>query len=197
MTEVPSLFTPPNDQEDRGSFSLLAMAQNHLQQANGSSTTQITIPDLFSLQPSTMSTPLIIPDLFSSSRESSSSIDLMSALTLSPSSLSSLTSPEDSKVSIPALMKANLSETPVEACQTLSLMLPTIPEATASAFGKVLCRKWPKSRRKRKVELLLRPQDNLLEQTRSIVPFDFSTPSPDDVVRKAQSKVFNRDFNKT
>ena len=92
-------------------------------------------------------------------------------------------------------MKANLFETPFEACQALSSMLPTIPDGRTSAFGKVLFQKLAKSRRKRKIEFLLRPQNNLLDQTRSIVPFDFSTPSPDDVVRKA--KVFDSDFNKT
>jgi len=82
----------------------------------------------------------------------------------------------------------------------VELLIPKIPPSVLSKpspFGRVLCKSWKPKRRKqlanamKKCHKITRPEaiTNLPAQ---IKVFKFDQPSPDDVVRSAQSKVFKR-----
>ena len=62
----------------------------------------------------------------------------------------------------------------------VGLKAPSASSCTpCSAFGSVLCRRWSTKKP---------PEAPYLTPTKA--PFDFSTPSPDDIVLNAQSKVY-------
>jgi len=64
--------------------------------------------------------------------------------------------------------------------------------AKPSAFGRVLCNRWALKRRKHLAKVMCKISQQSSEVRKEVKMFDFEQPSPDDVVRNAQGKVFRR-----
>jgi len=82
----------------------------------------------------------------------------------------------------------------------VELLIPKIQPSVLSKpspFGRVLCKSWKPKRRKqlakamKKCHKITRPEA-ITNRSAQIKVFKFDQPSPDDVVRSAQSKVFKR-----
>jgi hypothetical protein len=118
-------------------------------------------------------------------------IDLMRALRIvgsDPSSSSSANQKSSSATSLSDAKKAesDFARSFFAGIPNLDQQLSTARRRTLaepSPFGRVMCRRWHARER------LLPP---LTEGTPVVAPFAFDTPSPDDVVKKAQYQVFGR-----
>jgi len=158
-------------------FTLGSLASSHLgsaQTAGGSNTSQFTIPAIFGHKPQTT-------QLEDKPKERSVSpeveIDLMSALKLS--------TPEQTNI-------VETSSTKVETVK-IDIIVPDISRIMSglrkrkrTPFSKVITRKWARTEAFQPLKICL--------PTNSIPVYQFSEPSPDDLVLKAQSqsRAFNR-----
>jgi len=177
-------------------LSLSSLASNHLGSGNngapslgslGSSSSggipnssQFTIPAIFGPKPVT--TPSPCTDKKQRDKERSVSpdveIDLMSALNLSSAGQESLTQlKEDIKEEV-KIVELTVPD--------LSRIKSDLRKRKRSEFSKVITRKWARREVHNPVIISL--------PTNNITVFQFTEPSPDDIVMKAQSqsKAFNR-----
>lgn len=180
-----------------------------------------TIPNLFGDLKSLKTQPLTgdigrqpasdsfqIPDLFGSgvktilknknnnddkkSTSQGEQINLMSALTLSTNSKSDFPGPLGTKSPIRKNGFQDVCREVLSQTQDLSHYLSNLSldnHPSQSSLATVICTQWSVTPSDRKILI-----PSSLSHPTDIQPFKFDTPSPDDIVRKAQSRVFRTEL---
>ena len=178
--QIPNIFEKKEIASPASGFQIPDLFSNNKENQGSRNAKQpdFQIPDIFGKPSADVKAKNDLPML------DPSSIDLMSALRLD----SLPTTSEDPLKKVVPLMPKTKSSKDELIDQLETLNLRSNDGVECSAFGHVLCRDWTddnRPRRKRvKVKSPILPSD--------IVPFKFDTPSPDDIVMKAQSRVFTR-----
>ena len=189
--------------------SLGQLAGNHMAASSSSTIVNqgFNIPNLFGTKPLTTSNAAPSLSALNAKKEPTKTIepaktiDLMQALRLAPDPTAKAEATPGENV--------NVNATRPDPCQAArhaifddlrrqqeqqGIISPS-KQSRLSALGQVLCRERKATTFRRKMPSRITTTRTAEKDMKATVAFDFSTPSPDDVVLKAQSVVFRRPNN--